>query len=53
MDYSKFLEDIENAETQSWTKDLYAFSSFNKSFFTTRDRELNYYLMRRMYSLPH
>ena len=53
MDYSKFLEDIENAQTQSWAKDLYAFSRLNKSFFTTSDRELNYYLMRRMYSLPH
>ena len=41
MDYSKFLEDIQNAQTQSWTKDLYAFSRFNKSFFTTSDRELN------------
>ena len=41
MNYSKFLEDIQNAQTQSWTKDLYAFSRFNKSFFTTSDRELN------------
>ena len=53
MDYSKFLEDIEKAHTQSWTKDLYAFSRFDKSFFNTSYRELNYYLMRRMCSLPH
>ena len=53
MDYSKFLEDIKNAQTQSWAKGLYAFSRFNKSFFTTSNRELNYYLMKRMYSLPH
>ena len=53
MDYSKFLEDIKNAQTQSWAKDLYAFSRFNKSFFITSNRELNYYLMKRMYSLPH
>ena len=32
MDYSKFLEDIENVQTQSWAKDLYDFSRFNKRF---------------------
>ena len=53
MEYSKFLEDIQTAQTQYWTKDLYTFSRFNTRFFTTSERELSYYLMRRMYNLPH
>ena len=51
MECSKFLEDIQTAQTQSWTKDLYNFSRFNTRFFTTSDRELSYHLMRRMYNL--
>ena len=37
MECSKFLEDIQTAQTQSSTKDLYNFSRFNTRFFTTSD----------------